>query len=174
MSSDELQGDRLPGVPPNLASFIEGVRLFLRDYPELNRLIEGEESNPRMIVFAVMNAVGEFNGEPPPLRTYTFQDFYNNGWLSYLLKGTVKHLLRSIALLQTRNQLSFSDGGISAQVSDKGPALMQYQQIFDVEWREWMKKIRISLNINNALDSGDGAHSEYGLLHGWNILEGYE
>lgn len=163
-----IQPDELRDVPQAMKQFIAGVRMFLRDYPGLNRLIEGEESSPRFIFFAVIDALGEFNATPPPLRGYTFDDFAAKYWTSFLMKGTVKHLLRSVALLQTRNHLRFSDGGITAQVSDKGQELMQYSQIFASEWDAWIVKIKISENIMGALSSSAGAASEYSLINGWN------
>ena len=167
------QPDQIPGVSTEMNAFLTGARLFLRDYGGLNRLIEGEESSSRMIAFAMMDAIGEFNATPPPLRTYGFGDFANNGWTSFLLKGTLKSLLRSIALLQTRNHLRFSDGGISAQVSDKGPELMQYSQMLGAEWDAWILKQKISLNIMGALTSSVGAPSEYSLINGWNYYDEY-
>lgn len=167
------QPDRIPGIPEEMNAFLSGVRLYLRDLPALNRLIDGEESSSRMIAFAMMDAIGEFNATPPPIRSYGFLDFSNNGWTSFLLKGTLKSLLRSVALLQTRNHLRFSDGGISAQVSDKGPELMQYSQMFGAEWEAWILKQKISLNIMGALASSEGAPSEYSLIHGWNYYDEY-
>lgn len=163
-----LQSDTIPGASEELNAFTESVRLFLRDYSDLNRLIDGEESNPRMIAFAAMDAISEFNSEPPPLRKYNFGDFISKGWTSFLLKGTVKHLLQSIALLQNRNNLRFSDGGITAQTSDKASELMNFSQVFERQWKDWVKKIKITENISSILSNGDGAASEYSLLHGYN------
>ena len=126
-----------------------------------------------MIYFAMVDAIGEFNATPPPLRTYGFTDFVNKSWTSFLLKGTLKSLLRSVALLQTRNHLRFSDGGISAQVSDKGSELMQYSQILGAEWDNWILKTKISLNVMSLLDDPGGAHSEYSSINGWNYYDSY-
>lgn len=169
----DLQNDLLPGVSTAMNSFIASVRLFLRDYPGLNRLLDGEETNSRMIAFSIADAISEFNSTPPPLRIYVFGDFCNNGWLGFLLKGCVKHILRSASLLQTRNHLRFSDGGTSAQVSDKGAEYMNYANVFGAEWDAWILKTKISQNIMGALGSNAGAPSEYSLLHGWNYYDEY-
>ena len=42
------------GIPKKLLDTITLVRAKMRDYPELNRLIEGHETSDREIAFAIM------------------------------------------------------------------------------------------------------------------------
>jgi hypothetical protein len=55
----------IPGVSDTTKAFVQAVRLYLRDFAELNRLIAGEETNDRMIAWSVFDALSNFNGTPP-------------------------------------------------------------------------------------------------------------
>ena len=49
----------------DLIRFVSEVRLYLRDYAELNRLIDGEETSDRMLAWAVIDALDDINNTPP-------------------------------------------------------------------------------------------------------------
>ncbi len=135
--------------------FVGVVRMFMRDYPELNRLIKGEEHSDRMIVWAIIDALEDFN-TTPPMTGYQLTNFPSK---SLLLRGTVINLLESIGLLMTRNHLTFSDGGIQVGVSDKTPLIQSWLQLFTNKYEEKKNRLKIALNIEGGW--GGGVHSEY-------------
>jgi hypothetical protein len=143
------------------------VRLFIRDFPELNRLVDGEESSDAMIAFSVMSALSEFSSKPPQLGIYTVEDFVSRGWVQMLIYGALAHLLATVGILQTRNHLPFSDGGLNVAVSDKTPLLQSWISIMRSQWDPWVVNIKISENIASMMGSGTGAHSELLLIHGF-------
>src|SRR6056300_168271 len=104
------------GATQNLGQFVTQVRQYLRDFPELNRLIDGEESSDRMIAWAAIDALDDINNTPPLIGAYTIDSF---PYRSLLLRGTVIAVLESVGLLQTRNQINYNDGGIQVSASDK-------------------------------------------------------
>lgn len=157
----------IPGASHEFNQFVSTIRLFMRDFPELNRLVEGEESSDRMIAWALIDAIEEFNGTPPLIGNYTFNDLITNGQASLLRKGTVYNLLMSVGLLQTRNQLSFSDGGLNVQVSDKTPLLQSWMQMLRRQWEQGMQRVKMAWNIENLLGGPAGAHTEYFALSGY-------
>ena len=155
-------------VPSNnvaLEQFVGVVRAFMRDYPELNRLIKGEEHSDRLIAWAVIDALEDFN-TTPPMTGYQLTNFPSK---SLLRIGTVINLLESVGLLMTRNHLTFSDGGIQVGVSDKTPLLQSWIQLFTNKYESKKKELKIALNIENGW--GGGLHSEYlwvgGFYGGW-------
>lgn len=158
-------GPSIPSTNLPLTQFVNMIRMYLRDYAELNRLIKGEEHSDRMIAWAVMDAVDDFN-KTPPLTSYTLQNFPSS---SILRLGTVVNLLESLGLLQTRNHLTFSDGGIQVGVSDKTPLLQAWIQLLQNKYEEKKQRLKIALNIEGAW--GGGVHSEYlwtnGFYGGW-------
>jgi hypothetical protein len=155
-------------VPSNniaLSQFIGIVRAFMRDYPALNRLISGEEHSDRLIAWAVIDALDDFNSTPP-MTGYGLTNFPSK---SLLMRATVVSLLESVGLLMTRNHLNFSDGGIQVGVSDKTPMVQSWIQLFSGKYEQKKKDLKIALNIEGGW--GGGVSSEYmwtsGFYGGW-------
>lgn len=169
MTSLQGLGDSvsIPGASVEFEQFVSGVRLYMRDYAALNRLIHGQETNDRMIAWCVMDAISEFNGTPPLLGTYSFTYFMENNLQSLLRKGTVICVLESVGLLQTRNHLPFNDGGLSVSVSDKTPLLQSWIDRLRSKWEPEIKQVKVAMNIDSLLDGGGGVASEYFAISGW-------
>ena len=150
-------------VRDDLAVFVSQVRMYLRDYPELNRLIDGEETSDRMIAWAVIDTLDDINNRPPFIGTFTCATF---PYKSLLLRGTVIAILESVGILQTRNQLQYSDGGISVGASDKGPMIMQWINMLNMSYQQKLDKWKISQNITQAYE-GSSVMSDYYFLGGY-------
>lgn len=145
-----------------LRSFVNEVRDFLRDHPVLNRLIEGEETSTRLIEWALVDTVDKFNTIPPLIGTFGVESFPSR----YLLKqGACSQILKSAGILQSRNQLDYSAGGVTVAHSNKTPLYQSWIQMFDSEWHQMAKQLKVSLNIENAY--GRGISSEYAFLNGF-------
>lgn len=152
-------GDGIPSAELELNAFVAQVRAFMRDYPELNRLIAGEESSNRQIVWAVFDALDDYNSTPP-FSGNTIRTFPSK---SLLVRATVLSLLESIGLLQTRNQLSFSDGGLQVGVSDKTPFIQSWIQLFRNSYEEKKMRMKVAINIESAW--GGGVNSEFRFIN---------
>ena len=164
----QLQGlAGIPGVSDNFNAFIQTVRFFTRDHPQLNRLIKGEESSDRMIAWAILDFLSDFAGTPPPLGYYTLDQLFQLNYQSFALLGTCVALLQSVGILQTRNHLQFSDGGISVGVSDQAPMWMQWIRDFSNKYEQEKISRKVSLNISQLIGTFAGSHSEYFFVNGW-------
>jgi len=152
-----LQG--IPGMSDTTREFIFQVRAHMRNYPELNRLVRGVESTDRQIAWAVVDAVSDFNGTPH-FTSKTLDDLLAKGQYSLMLRLTIISLLESIALLQTRNHLNYSDGGISVGVNDKTPMLMNWLQLYKGETQQKLQRVKVAMNIEDVLGE-PGVHSEF-------------
>lgn len=165
--SQELQGlTEVQSTSDVFDSFVLSVRYFLRDFRELNRIVKGEEHSNRMIAFAVEDFLSDFAGTPPLLGYFTIEDLCRMHMQSLAIRGTCITLLQSVGMLQTRNQLTFSDGGISVSVSDKSPLLMQWIRDFQNKYEQQKTQVKISLNIAQ-LFGNMGVHSEFFFVNGW-------
>jgi hypothetical protein len=150
---DPLAGDGTPDIPSahlDLNNLVNQVRAFLRDYPELNRLVAGYESSNRQIVWAIMDALDDFNTTPP----FTQRGIANFPSLSLLVRGVVCSLLESIGLLQTRNHLSFTDGGIQVGINDKTPFIQSWLQVFRNAYEDKKMRMKVAMNIESAWEGG--------------------
>ena len=152
-----LQG--IPGITDTTREFIYNVRGHMRDYPELNRLIRGVESTDRQIAWAVVDAVSEFNGTPH-FTDFSLDRLLEKNQYSLMLRLTIISLIESVALLQTRNHLNYSDGGISVGVNDKTPMLMNWLQLYKGETQQKLQRSKVAMNIESVLGE-PGVASEY-------------
>lgn len=163
----QLQGlSGIPGVSEVFNSFIQTVRLFMRDYPQLNRLTKGEESSDRMIAWAILDFLSDFSTTPPPIGSFTLDDLFERGYQHLALRGTVTALLQSVGLLVTRNSLAFSDGGLQVNL-DKTPQIMGWTRDFMSKYEQLKVQVKVSMNISNLLGANQGVFSEYYFVNGW-------
>ncbi len=150
-----LQAASTPHVDLRLNNLVQQIRTYIRDYPELNRLIAGVESSPRQIIWAIYDTLDDFNSTPP-FTQFHLHDFPSK---SVFIRGVVCSLLESIGLLQTRNQISFTDGGIQVGISDKTPLIQSWLQLLRNSYEEKKMRIKVANNIESAW--GGGVMSEY-------------
>ena len=158
----------LPQASARMNQVVNILRLYLRDFAELNRLIEGEETSPRMMAWAVMDTLDDWNATPPFIGDASLDSFPS---ISLLREGSVIRILESVGLLQTRNQLSYSDGGITVQISDKAPMLLNWIQLFRQSYERKKDRMKSSMNIEQGM-AGTGVFSEYFVINGI-YLAGY-
>ena len=87
--------------------------------------------------------------------------------MSLLIRGSIIAVIESIGLLQTRNQMQYSDGqGVSVSVSDKGPMLMSWINLFAQSYEQKKFRLKQAINLGTALN-GKGVSSEYSLINGY-------
>lgn len=163
-STRSLQG--LPGITPTFRSFVQMVRGFTRDYPELNRIVAGEESTDRQIAWSVLDALADFNGTPH-FTQMSLDELLQRNQHALLLRMTVISLIEQVGLLQTRNHINYSVGGINVGVNDKTPLLMQWLQYFKASTEQMKQRVKVALNIEGILGpSNSGVFSEYWAVNG--------
>jgi len=93
--------------------------------------------------------------------------FVSKGWIHPLRIGTINELLHMVGLLQTRNHLPFSDGGLNVAVSDKTPLLQSWIQLFGAKWENWKQKTKVAQNISGILTGAGGVSSELFAVNGY-------
>ena len=155
-----LQG--IPGMTDSFRDFVQMVRFFMRDFPELNRLVAGEEPSDRQIAWAVLDALADFNGTPPFIGNSSLEGLLSMQQHNLLLRMTVCSVIESVGLLQTRNHINYSNGGITVGVNDKTPMLMNWLQYFKATTDQMKLRVKVAMNIGAILGpSNAGVHSEY-------------
>ena len=158
MSLHKLQG--IPWMSQTFQDFVQLVRLYMRDFEELNRIISGEETSDRMIAWAALDALSDFNGTPH-LTNYTLEDLLQRNQQYLLLRMTVCSVIESVGLLQTRNYISYSDGGVNVGINSSTPILMNWLQYYKAFTTQQKQRVKVALNIEGILGpSQSGIHSE--------------
>lgn len=134
----------------------EEVRLFLQDRSELNTLTLGIRFTPEMIEQAIINTIDYYNLMNPPLgRMYTVEDF---PYRSILLLGAASYLLKSAAINEAANQLSYAADGIQVSDKDKAQIFSSLSQALQQEFKELAQQIKMNHNISQVYGV---KHSEY-------------
>lgn len=151
----------LPGMTQTTRDFVQAVRAYIRDFPQLNRIVKGEESSDRMIAWAALDALSDFNGTPP-LTGWSLEELLQRNQAHLLIRMTVVNLIESIGLLQTRNHVNYSDGGWNGGSNDKTPLLMNWLQYFKGMVEQKKTRVKVAMNIESILGPGNvGLFSEY-------------
>lgn len=155
----EIQG--IQGMSQTMRTFVQVVRSYMRDMPELNRLTAGQETGDRMIAWCVLDALSRFNGTPH-FTTYSLEEVLQRNQQFLMLRLTVIAVIESVGLLQTRNHINYSDGGLNVGVNDKTPLLMNWLQYYRSFTDQLLQRVKVALNIEGILGpSNQGVHSEY-------------
>lgn len=150
----------IPGVTDTMRAFVQMVRLYTRDFPELNRIVRGEESSDRQIAWSVLDALSDFNGTPH-FTNLSLEELLARNQQALLLRMTVISLIEQVALLQIRNHINYSTGGINVGVNDKAPLLLSWLQYYKAYTDQLKQRVKVSLNIESILGpSNSGVHSE--------------
>lgn len=126
------------------------VRLFLMDKPELNPLLRGVRWTPEEIEAAMFYAVSFFNESMPATVAYTIESF---PFKFALLSGTVGHLLRSAAINEASNNITYSLDGVQVNDKDKAAIFTQMGNQYWDEFKLAVKEIKISQNVSAAFGS---------------------
>lgn len=131
---------------------IEAVRTYLGDRPENNKIIPGFEVSRDAIRLAVELTIDEFN-TTPPFMSFTLETFPNK---TVIIHGAIVHCLIMAGIVQSRNYLQFSDGGISEILGDRA---QQYQG--------WIQQITGS--IKNYKQSAEEIKIAINMERGWGV-----
>lgn len=153
--------------------FIRNVRLWMQDFAPMNALIDGEEFEDHHFELFVDMALDDWSSTPPFLRRYSRVEDFPSKYL--LMLKVVSIALESGAILHARNNLNYSDGGITVATSDKTPIYLALAARFEQQFEQ--KKMRWLMSTN-AEQAYGGIHSEYtlqGFVAGYNAggFDGY-
>ena len=134
------------------------VRSIMRDKPEFNALLSGQETDDTLIELCIDLTVDDFKWTTPQIGDFNLNNFPS---LYILVYGTVINVLRSAGMLQSRNNLNYSDGGITVASSDKAGEYQSWIDRFHNEIETKKKTLKMQLNAQQCYG---GQFSEYYFL----------
>ena len=132
-----------PGIKKSEEELVKMLRTFLGDTPEDNKLIPDKELSDDKLRLALNMALDEYNNTPP-FEQRTFLTFPS---LTIMLHGGAIQALVMAGIIQTRNHLNFSDGGIQEVISDKAPGYQGWIQNLMGKYSSEVLNIKTSLNM---------------------------
>jgi len=133
------------------------IREFMLDKPEINPLLRGVRWTSEDIASAIENAIDEANCIPPmlPELQYTEDNF---PYKAILKQGVAGSLLRSAAINQASNQISYSADGIQVNDFDKADI---FAKLGNDYWQGFQARVAdLKLQANAACAFGTSV-SEY-------------
>lgn len=137
-------------------SFINYLRNFLGDTPELNALEGVKESSDEELKMALDLALDELNNTFTPVSNY--KEFKNVPKI-ILMKLAVLKVLTMKGILTSRNTLTWNDaGGITVQDYDKYGRYINYFNILIADAKQSVQSWKTARNIESAYG---GVHSDY-------------
>lgn len=103
--------------------WVDKIRFVMRDYAELNELIEGEENSNQMIADAIVDAADDFNSITPNGTglDINLQQLYtvNRTIRRMIIKLAIAILLENITLYMQRNEITTPSGNVQENLNDK-------------------------------------------------------
>ena len=131
------------------------LRLFLRDTPQLNRLIRKEESDNELLDFALEMTISDWNSTSPHIDRIDIQNFPS---LYLLMHGAVIQILKSQGIYQARNELTYQAGGSSFMRFNKSSYYMNWMINLSNDYEIKKRNMKIAKNITGGWG---GVASEY-------------
>ena len=145
----------LDGNDPKVRTFLGRVRSWMKDFAHKNRLLVDEEANDASLLVYLEVAVDDFNNTTMPRTSFTFANFPS---YALLLWGTVIQALTGEQLLQIRNRLNYTDGGLTVATSDKAGDYAAVIQALLMKYERQKQDLKVFLNVE---DGFGGIPSEY-------------
>ena len=147
----------------SLTDYRESLRAFIKDQSIKNRLLNFAQENTDDELDLYLNmSLGFLNVIPPYIGSYTFATFPIP--LLLIHQATIECLI-SNGILNSRNDLTYNNGGITVRISDGDKYLKHLQWLTRIADRgiDSLVKLKIALNIDAGFG---GVHSPYAYLHG--------
>lgn len=136
------------------------VRAFLADSEENNHLLDGVEFTDTRINLAMEMAVDSFN-TIPPISATTIGSLRSK---SILLYGTLWHLYNGQVGLAARNQMSYSDGGLTIPIEERYQFYIQMAQMYEQQFKSMVNDYKIAMNMESGWGS---VHTDYASFPIW-------
>jgi hypothetical protein len=131
---------REPGIPT-----VAEVRLYLRDTPADNTLLDDVEFSAAEVMAALRRPIDIWNETTPDVIRYTAATF---PWREHWMQAAVGYLMKTASYHYFRNELSYSSGGLSAADKDKGQTYMKLAEMQLEEFKSWMMRKKVEINMN--------------------------
>lgn len=122
------------------------VRVFIKDVPTENHLLDAEEFSDTEIALAMELAVGEWN-LIPPISYLTVDDFPNK---ALLLSGTLYKMFSGRTALLARNTMNYSDGGLTVPVEERAPLYQALAGMYQADFQTGAQRLKMHLNIESG------------------------
>ena len=143
-------------IDDDVQILIRQIRTWMRDFTPLNALLDSEEFRDESIELFIDMALDDWSNTPPLIGRVSNVRNHPSRYL--LILKVVQLALMSASFAYARNNLTYSDGGITVATSDKAPVYLSIESRLMQEYEAQKMRLKRSLNAEEAYG---GVHSEY-------------
>jgi len=126
----------------------EEVTELLRDYPENNLLLNGQEYTPAFVALSVDLAISEWN-MIVPMSADTKSTFPMYG-KAVLMHGVMWKIFSGQSALYARNQLTYSDGGLTIPVEERWDMYIKMAEMYRDTFFSTAKAMKLQINLQSG------------------------
>ena len=145
-------------IQASRGAFRDALRRFINDLPQTNTLLAGTELGDAVLDICIEMALSDFNNSAPVLQPYFIENF---PMINVLMWGCVIQVLVSAGIMNARNELPYSAGGVSVNISAKSAPYQSWIQNLLVKYEKDKMDLKVFLNVQQAWG---GIASEYSAL----------
>lgn len=136
---------------PEGKSFIEKLRLYMLDYPEINVLLKKQEALTQTLMLATEMMLSDVIAQPPLINSIcTLKSILSAGMISPALKLAAANVLDSKLQWQERNQLQYSDGTKNEVINDKAESYRRTSSILRSEAMKAFAEWKLCYNVRRG------------------------
>tara|TARA_R110002073_G_scaffold137275_4_gene286277 strand:+ start:142 stop:618 length:477 start_codon:yes stop_codon:yes gene_type:complete len=136
------------------------VRTFIADTSENNHLLDGLEFTDARVRLAMEMSADSY-GSIPPISTIDLIDVLDGLDVigidattlrskAIFLYGTLWHLFAGQSALTARNQMSYSDGGLTIPIEERYQFYVQLAAQYEQNFKTATKDLKIAMNLENG------------------------
>ena len=135
-----------PGTAAIPKTFVNQVRRLIQDYPEVNELVEGEETSDQAIARFIQDVIDDWNYTPPVFRGAalltgpTLTATAAAGEKKWILDMAAARVMKSIVFKLARNDMPYTAGNVTIQPNavwrNLQPIVQEMEQIYEQRKKE--------------------------------------
>jgi hypothetical protein len=124
------------------------VSIFLMDKPKWNTLVAGTRWDSQQIDQAIVNSIDYINSASPPIRPQFTVETWPYRYI--LLIGVAGYLLKSAAIGDASNMLTYTAEGFSTSDRDKAEIFATMGSGFWQDFEAKVEQVKINMNVARA------------------------
>jgi len=158
---DEVFGDNAPEIPSRM---LDIFRRWIDDERTSNRLLGGiPELTDENLEDGLRLALDDWNSTTP-ITTYVFTDHPS---VVLLFTAGLIYAFNTVGMRHTRNQLTYSDGGISVAINDKTTLVQSWISQKQAEYEPKKRQLKNQINAEGGYGSISSEYSEVSFGRGY-------
>lgn len=122
------------------------VRMYVRDHVEYNKLLDELQFSDERISQCKELAIDHFNLYTP-ISSYTEANFPSK---TLLLLGILWHLFLGESAAAARNELTYSDGGLTVPLEERFQYYNNLAQTYGQQFTTSSQQVKIQLNLDDG------------------------